>query len=159
MDYDKFIESKIAFINEFLNSTRPAYELADFMKAFDTIVFRDNDVPESQPTLDFVPEIPEVVTPTPIVSDKPEEKPTRKYRTKKIVLNDGTRLNVHPASKMVKVSFFDRDTYYSSVTAAAQALGVSLNVVNRAAKKRTRINGHDVEYVNPSDLRSAPKKG
>lgn len=149
MDYNTFIESKIAFINEFLNTTRPSSELADFMKAFDTCNTVHGEIVSSEPA-----SISDVIVDIPTATRKPRRGGTRKS----VIIHDGTKLNVHPASKMVKASFFDRDTYYGSITAAAKALGVSVVAVSKAIKNRTTVNGHTVTLADASDLSNAPKK-
>ena len=158
MSYNDFVERRISFISEFLNSTRPASELADFMKAFDIMLPHDG----SKSTYNQCDELPKD-TSEPIHAEDavPESKPTQKrkrgFARKIVTINDGTKMNIHPASKMVKVSFFDRDTFYGSITAAASALGVSSAAVSKAIKKRGLVNGHSVKFVNMSELKSAPK--
>lgn len=156
MTYNEFIQSKIAFIHEFMNSTRPASELNDFIKAFDSINLNVCDIPDPTPPKDFQITSSLEHQDEPAEAEKPVAKRSTKPR-KTITINNGTTMNVHPSSKLVKVSFFDRDTYYVSSKAAARAIGVSTSSVSRAIKLRKLINGHKVEFVNSSELMAAPK--
>lgn len=162
-----FVEAKMAFIREFMNSTRPASELPEFIKAFDTC--KPNPIDDKM--------MPVIDTPECIFSsvgtdkekllaenhnrpynllDKDEQAEGRKKRKgfarKTVTVNDGTKLNVHPAAKMVKVSFYGRDIYYGSIKAAAYALRVSDAAVSKAIKRRGTVNGHEVEFASISDF-------
>ena len=142
METTTFIEAKMAFIRDFMNSTRPASDLEEFIKAFDTCNVGHGEIVSSEPF-----DIHDILT------DIPVKKTRRGGVRKQVVIHDGTKLNVHPASKMVKASFFDRDTYYGSISAAAKALGVSVVAVSKALKRGGLVNGHKVELANANDLR------
>lgn len=145
-----FIESKIAFIRDFMNSPRPSSELDDFIRAFDTcnihtIVMDDIPVEQVDPSDDV--QIVNTDATEPVVN------PTRRVRRgKKPLIHNAKTAGVHPRAKMVKVTFMDRISYYGSITAAAQALHCTHNQIMYALKHHKTINGQEVAYQDPDTL-------
>ena len=138
-----FIEAKMTFIRDFMNSTRPADELDAFIKAFDTCkpmpLFDESMIAVPSEPLKIVPsEEPHVETPS-ILPEK-----VIKYKKRRPVIHDGKKPSAHPHAKMVNVSFFGRNDYYASMTAAASAMNITLAQLQYALKHNKLVNGQEV---------------
>lgn len=108
-----------------VRTSRPASELDAFVKAFN-----------------------ESLQPAAAAPQPKRKKPQEPNK----VIHNGNTVNKHPRAKMVMVQFGERKDYYGSITACAQALGVSQPVVSRALMQKKTIQGMTLKKVNQEEI-------